>query len=329
MASINNTYLIKPNLSTTENIGILREKTWLDNEQPFGPSSIPYCASGTAHCSTTSSTSINTFGSNYFPGVSIFNVLGENYIPLFPGSNSILNIGPNSEGQAPNTGVFQNRLEPSADAVWTLGKHTVSFGTTYSYTQLNTIDKRTNAGTIATSDLSAMAQGFVTTGSSATGFYVTSFLQGNASRYYRANQLGSYVQDKFQATPTLSLTAGVRYDWDGGFSEKYGRIYQLRFQRAVLDADGVLLYAVAERGAGDAGQRAERDCDCGEQRESDQGRERHDADRAAVGDCAAGGRGVAAGAVPLEGGGADGVRDVLRPGTNCSATSRRGTRSGR
>jgi len=229
VASINNTYLIKPNLSTTENIGILREKTWLDNEQPFGPSSIPYCASGTAHCSTTSSTSINTFGSNYFPGVSIFNVLGQNYIPLFPGSNSILNIGPNSEGQAPNTGVFQNRLEPSADAVWTLGKHTVSFGTTYSYTQLNTIDKRTNAGTIATSDLSAMAQGFVTTGSSATGFYVTSFLQGNASRYYRANQLGSYVQDKFQATPTLSLTAGVRYDWDGGFSEKYGRIYNFDF----------------------------------------------------------------------------------------------------
>jgi hypothetical protein len=53
-----------------------------------------------------------------------------------------------------------------------------------------------------------MVQGFVSPGSSATGFYVTSFLQGNANRYYRANQLGSYVQDKFQVTPTLSLTAG-------------------------------------------------------------------------------------------------------------------------
>ncbi len=65
----------------------------------------------------------------------------------------------------------------------------------------------------------------MTPGSSATGFYVTSFLQGNASRYYRSNQLGTYVQDKWQITPTLSLTAGVRYDWDGGLTEKYGRIF--------------------------------------------------------------------------------------------------------
>ena len=106
-----------------------------------------------------------------------------------------------------------------------LGKHTVSFGASYTYTQLNTIDKRTGTGTVATDDFSQMLQGFVTPGSSATGFYVTSFLQGNASRYYRANQLGTYVQDKCQITPTLSLTAGVRYDWDGGLTEKYGRIF--------------------------------------------------------------------------------------------------------
>ena len=106
-----------------------------------------------------------------------------------------------------------------------LGKHTVSFGASYTYTQLNTIDKRTGTGTIATDDFSQFAQGFVTPGSSATGFYVTSFLQGNASRYYRANQLGTYVQDKWQITPTLSLTAGVRYDWDGGLTEKYGRLF--------------------------------------------------------------------------------------------------------
>ena len=70
-----------------------------------------------------------------------------------------------------------------------------------------------------------MIQGFVSPGSSATGFYVSSFLQGDASRYYRANQLGTYVQDKYQITPTLSLTGGIRYDWDGGLTEKYGRIF--------------------------------------------------------------------------------------------------------
>ena len=163
------------------------------------------------------------FGSNYFPGISIYNILGQ-YQPSGV-SPVYLNIGPNAESQSSNTGMFQNRLAPSGNAIWMLGKHTVSFGASYTYTQLNTIDKRTGTGTIAADDFSQFVQGFVTPGSSATGFYVTSFLQGNASRYYRANQLGSYLQDKLQITPTLSLTAGVRYDWDGGLTEKYGRIF--------------------------------------------------------------------------------------------------------
>jgi hypothetical protein len=213
--SVTNSFVAKTNLSTTQTLGVIREKIYGDNEQPFGPSSIPGGSAGTG--------AINVFGSSYFPGVSVYNVLGD-YQPSGT-SQAILNIGPNAEGQATNTGVFQNRLSPSGNAIWMLGKHTVSFGASYSYTQLNTIDKRTGKGTIATDDFSQMIQGFVTPGSSATGFYVSSFLQGDANRYYRANQLGTYVQDKYQVTPTLSLTAGVRYDWDGGFTEKYGRLF--------------------------------------------------------------------------------------------------------
>jgi len=215
VASITNSLILKPNLSTTQTFGFIREKIWGTNEQPFGPDAIPGGSSGTV--------SINQFGSKYFPGVSIYNVLGI-YQPLGT-STAILNIGPNAEGQAPNTGVFQNRWSPSGNAIWMLGKHTVSFGAIYSYTQLNTIDKRTNMGTIATDDFSQFVQGQVSPGSSSTGFYVSSFLQGDANRYYRASQLGTYIQDKYQIRPNLSLTAGVRYDWDGGFTEKYGRIF--------------------------------------------------------------------------------------------------------
>ncbi len=214
--SINNSYLIKPNLSTTETLGFVREKTYLTNEQPFGPGAIP-CGSGCTF-------SIPGAFSSYFPGVSIVNVLGTTAEDANVGTG-ILSIGPNAEGQSPNTGSFQNRLMPSGNAFWTLGKHTVSFGGSYSYTQLNTIDHRPGTGTIATDDFSAFSQGYVTPGSATTSFYVTSFLQGNASRYYRANQVGTYLQDKFQVTPTLSLTAGVRYDWDGGLTEKQGRIF--------------------------------------------------------------------------------------------------------
>jgi hypothetical protein len=214
--SIINTLNLRSNLSTTQTIGFLREKIYGDNEQPFGPANFPGGAAGNG--------TINEFGSTYFPGVSIYNVMGDAAYAAGV-STGVLNIGPNAEGQAPNTGVFQNRLEPSGNAIWTHGKHTVSFGLSYEYTQLNTADRRTNTGTVATDDLSAFSQGFVTPGSASTGFYVSSFLRGNANRYYRANQLGSYVQEKFQVTPHLSLTAGVRYDWDGGLTEKNGDLF--------------------------------------------------------------------------------------------------------
>src|SRR5208282_1806189 len=115
-----NTFIVRPNLSTTQTLGILREKNWGDNEQPFGPGSIPGGSAGTG--------SINVFGSSYFPGVSIYNVLG-NHQPAGIPAQAVLNIGPNAESQSANTGVFQNRLAPSGNAIWILGKHTVSFGT--------------------------------------------------------------------------------------------------------------------------------------------------------------------------------------------------------
>jgi hypothetical protein len=214
--AISNTFLVKPNLSTQATLGFVREKAYSTNEQPFGPGSIPNGAGGTV--------AIDEFGSNYFPGVSIINVLGATGSNAGSGTG-ILNIGPNAEAQGSNTGVFQNRIQPSGTAIWALGKHSVAFGSSYSYTQLNTIDKRPGTGTVVGDDLSQLVQGLVTPGGSTADFYVSSFLQGNASRYYRANQLGLFVQDKFQVRPNLSLTAGVRYDWDGGFNEKYGRIF--------------------------------------------------------------------------------------------------------
>jgi hypothetical protein len=46
-----------------------------------------------------------------------------------------------------------------------------------------------------------------------------------------------FLQDKFQITPTISLTAGVRYDWDGGLTEKYGRLFN--FDPSLYDYDPI------------------------------------------------------------------------------------------
>jgi hypothetical protein len=200
--SINNVNIVRPNLSVTETLGFIREKIYSTNEQPFSADSM----------------GVNNLGSKYYSGVTIVDTLGANT----PTSLQTLNIGPGSN-QGSLTGVFQNRVMPSANAIWTLGKNTIAVGGSWSHTQLNPRDRRPGvAGTTSSADFGQFVQGLVTTNDD---FNTTTFLQGNGDRYYRTNQTGLYLQDKLQIWPNLSLTAGVRFDNNGAFSEKYGHLY--------------------------------------------------------------------------------------------------------
>ena len=214
LGSLNNVQTIGSSLSISETIGVLREKTYATNDQPWAPGQ-----AGTPAAGMTSS-----FGS-YFPGFTINDAIGDDYDKstgrLYGLVAPSLSIGPNAEYQAENTGVFQNRIEPSGTAIWTKGRHAVSFGGSWSYTQLNLRDRRTGTGMVASPDMVAFANNWVTPYST-QNFTATTYLQGNANRYFRANETGLFVQDKFQVTPTLSITGGVRYDWNGGLTEKNG-----------------------------------------------------------------------------------------------------------
>ncbi|MBV8671806.1 MAG: TonB-dependent receptor, partial [Acidobacteriaceae bacterium] len=212
VATINNVQSIRPNFSLTETFGYLREKAYNTNEQLWAPGQ-----AGSPIAAMTTS-----FGS-YFPGITIVDALGA-YGASQGVPQEMLNIGPSAASQGPYTGVFQNRFMPSANAIWTKGNHSVTFGGSYSYTQLNVRDLRTGKGNVNTPDFSTFAMNWVTPYTT-NGFVATTFLQGDANRYFRANQTGFYIQDKYLVRPNLSITAGLRYDWNGGLTEKYGRIF--------------------------------------------------------------------------------------------------------
>lgn len=219
VASLTNAQSIRPNLAVTEVIGILREKAYSTIGQPFTPQQL----------------GINTFGSTYFPGITIVDPLGLDNPAANPegiANLQFLTIGQGSASQGAFTGVFQNRIMPSANAIWMKGRNTITFGGNYAYTQLNARDERTNQGMISTADFSQFVQGIVNTNDD---FTTTKFLQGNANRYYRAGQVGMYIQDKFQFRSNLSMTAGLRFDWNGGLTEKLGRIFN--FDPALYNYD--------------------------------------------------------------------------------------------
>src|SRR6202043_3428257 len=215
-----NTQSLTPNFSITEVFGFIREKAYSTIGQAFTPQAM----------------GINAFGSSVFPGITIVDDLGnsapDNTNFVF---NAGLGIGSTAASQGAFTGVFQNRWMPSVNAIWIHGKHTITFGGSFSYTQLNARDQRTNSGIIGFTNFASFLTGTPIT-YTADGFIATQFLQGEGHRYYRPKENGAYVQDKFQTRPNLSISAGLRFDYHGGLTEKYGKLFNFDPSRYSYDA---------------------------------------------------------------------------------------------
>jgi hypothetical protein len=228
--SLSHTQIVKSNLSITEIFGFIREKAYSTMDQPFTPqqfatfaATLPEVAAAVGSGAITSDDLlIHTLNnSSLFPGISIVNAGAVGPFPVLPSFPVSMNIGNGAAGQGAFTGVFQNRFNPSANAIWTIGKHTISFGGSFSYTQLNTRDKRDQLGTMASEDISQFLQGGLIDDYL---YNITATINGNANRYWRSNETGEFFQDKYQIRSNLTITAGVRFDWNGGLTEKNGNL---------------------------------------------------------------------------------------------------------
>jgi hypothetical protein len=222
VVSLSHTQIVKSNLSITETFGFARERAFSTFDQPFTPAQFASICQSLTGASAADCT-INTFGSATFPGITISwpSFMGVAGSPNFPSYQPLLNIGAGAESQGALTGVFQNRFNPSANAIWTMGKHTITFGGSFAYTQLNTRDQRNQLGMITGQSINQFLQGQLINDYLYAG---TLFMSGNPNRYWRANETGEYIQDKFQFKPNLNITAGLRFDWDGGLTEKNGNL---------------------------------------------------------------------------------------------------------
>jgi hypothetical protein len=228
--SLSHTQIVKSNLSITEIFGFIREKAYSTMDQPFTPQQFATFAAGlpevasalTSNAITADDLSIhNLSGSSIFPGITVAYAGAVGPFPVLPSYPYSMMIGSGAAGQGAFTGVFQNRFNPSANAIWTLGKHTISFGGSFAYTQMNTRDRRDQLGMIASEDFTQFLQGQLIDDYL---YNITATVNGNANRYWRANETGEFLQDKFQLRPNLTITAGVRFDWNGGLKEKNGNL---------------------------------------------------------------------------------------------------------
>jgi len=191
--TLSNTFIASPTLTLSQKVGFVRSKAYKYTAQPDSPLDI----------------GINIFNSTVFPGIKI--TTDDNSI------RKGLTIGSTFSGA--NAGSVQNQFTYASDANWVHGRHTIVAGIDWDHDQLNIINKQNQAATVTFLTFTDMLAGNVATGGSAPKL---SF--GESSRYYRSETVGAFVQDNFRLTSTMNLTAGLRYDYEGPFTEKYGRL---------------------------------------------------------------------------------------------------------
>ena len=109
--------------------------------------------------------------------------------------------------------MIQNQWELGTSMSWVKGKHILSVGTTWDHTQLNILNDNTNTDTVDFKTFLTFVEGTLHGGDE---------FAGSAHRYYRADTVGTYINDNFKVRKNLTVTAGLRWDIDGPLSEKYG-----------------------------------------------------------------------------------------------------------
>jgi hypothetical protein len=187
--SLTNTAILSPNLTWTQQFGFTRLRAYAATQQGFTPAEM----------------NISLLGSATFPQFDI----SKNDPTLGYG----LEFGPSTSfGDA---GMHQNQWEYASTLNLVKGKNTISTGFQLDHTQLNIINNNTNTDTVDFKTFLTFVEGQV---------YGGDAFEGTANRYYRSNTAGAFVNDEYKLRSNLTVTAGIRWDFDGPLSEKYGKL---------------------------------------------------------------------------------------------------------
>ena len=191
VASINNTVILTPSLTWEQRAGFTRLRAFGQSQQPFKPSDL----------------GINLLGSETFPQFEIASA--------DPTISQGLTFG--TRASFGNAGMYQNQWEFGSTLNWVKGRHTLAFGGLWDHTQLNIINHNTDTDVVAFNTFLNFVEG-ADKPSGSTAF------NGSASRYYRSDTVGAFVNDTYKMRSNLTVTLGLRWDRDGPLSEKYGRL---------------------------------------------------------------------------------------------------------
>jgi Carboxypeptidase regulatory-like domain len=129
-------------------------------------------------------------------------------------------------------GCIANRWQFLDDVTWVKGKHTLKAGIEYRHHQFPFIGNGNTTGSYSFSNAETANWNNTGVQQTATGDPVASFLLGqvdngnfNVNFHHLENEqyISPWINDEFKATRDLTLTLGLRFDYQGCLSEAHGR----------------------------------------------------------------------------------------------------------
>jgi len=134
-----------------------------------------------------------------------------------------------SDGQE---SVFRNQTHAlSANLLWVHRPHNLTLGMDYRRQQFNLLSQQDPRGSFTFNGAATQ------TGVNGTGFDFADFLLGipdtssiafgNADKYFRASSWDAYFTDDWRIGPSLTVNAGMRWEYGSPITEKYGRLVNL------------------------------------------------------------------------------------------------------
>ena len=216
LGAIDNTIAIGSRLNWEQRLGYVRMYSYSFDKQTVVPDATLGSTFGVG-------TGNSLLTPNILPGLDLLKFASD-----FATDAPSLSVGPyGTESTTVNAGYYQNRLNPSTNVIFSFGKHTLVAGGGFNYTQLNIENNRGGIANIETEDFQHFLEGdsYKSNVIDSTENPGTAQARNNSDRYYRSNESAAYVQDKWQMLPNLSLTGGVRYDYHGGMTEKFGNFF--------------------------------------------------------------------------------------------------------
>ena len=200
--SLDNTTVLTPNTTWEQRFGYIREIADAATAQGINPSAV----------------GLTLPSGDLFPGINISNAdtgapTTTGPVSSFQGNE--MRIGPSTNFA--NAGIFQNQFEAASKYNWVIGRHAFAFGVNFDYAQLNVENRENDVAILNFRDPADFL-----TGTLASDRSSGTLLDGETNRHFRSKQASLYAQDNIKLKSNLTLSAGVRWDWDGPLYETNG-----------------------------------------------------------------------------------------------------------